>query len=119
MHDRRHEDRIQGKAAVTVKIQSAPHAPDLEGRAVLSDVQDLSVDGLQLSVARPVPVGAMLEFKITLDGVDTKFWHIGHVMWHDPASGRVGIQFNNAANPQFSSWRDAVVLMQRSGAPVV
>jgi len=108
MQERRLRPRITEAVGITVKIQSAPQARNLEGKDLLFNSEDISLEGLQLSVETPVPVGALLEFKIIFNDSPINYWHTGNVVWNDASSKKIGVKFNITENPQYTLWKDAV-----------
>ncbi len=60
MHEHRRDPRIEEHADVSVKVQSAPEAQDLEGRIFPFHSEDVSLSGLRLDVYIPVPICALL-----------------------------------------------------------
>ena len=133
MDDHRKFPRVQEEADVTVCIQSSPEALDLEGRIFSCNSYDVSLGGVMLVVDIPVPVGSLdvtlggvmlvvdipvpvgslLELEIVFNHSSERYWHIGNVVWVGEVEGspdwyHIGIRFDTAKNPQFSSWQSAV-----------
>jgi len=117
MTEQRKEPRIPEETNVTVVIESAPGAPDLEGMVFPSSSVDISLQGMMIIVENPVPEGSLLELRIMFSHLTMDFWHQGVVIWDREWSGnetggkplhKIGIQFDSRNNPQFNSWHTTV-----------
>ncbi len=116
MHEHRSDRRIEEHADVSIKVQSAPQARDLEGRVFPFHSEDISVYGLRLGVDIPVPIGSLLELEIVLDSSSMKYRHLANVIWADAVSEDLehgcrhdmGVRLQTQSNPQFDSWATAV-----------
>jgi hypothetical protein len=108
MQERRQAPRIFEETGIMVKIQSAPDAREIEGKSLPFNPRDISLEGLQLKVDCPVPVGSLLELKVMFNDHPDKFWHTGNVIWNNEATHMVGVKFNLADNPQYISWKEAI-----------
>lgn len=115
--DHRLEPRIPEKTNVTVVIESAPAAPELEGMMFPSSSVDISMHGLLLIVSLPVPVGTQLELRVMFSHLTIDYWHTGEVVWDQFWPGNtvnaehlrlIGIHFTTRDNPQYYSWRTAI-----------
>jgi hypothetical protein len=118
MPDRRHEPRVQVNGEVTIKIQSAPEAPDLEGQIFLSNLTNVSFDGLQMYLDYDIPIGALLVLEIVFANSSEKYCQIGKVMWKNEStdsrmeqqsSYRVGIMFEESDDQQHDAWTSEVI----------
>ncbi len=76
MSERRLYPRLKKQTSVTVKVQSAPDARELEGKSFPCYSVNVSLNGLLLSVDNDVPVGSYLELYIQSE----KCWHAGTVV---------------------------------------
>jgi PilZ domain len=117
MNENRRDPRLEEYADVSVRIQSAPEARDLEGKIFPSYSEDVSLSGMRLDVDIPVPIGALLELEITLHNSPTTYRHLGNVVWSDVIDDdnskygcehEMGVMLQIASNPQFDSWTTAV-----------
>ena len=108
MNERRQAPRINAETNILVKIQSAPAARYLEGKSLPANSTDISLGGLCMQVVLPIPVGALLELKITFQDSSERFWLTGIVVWNNPRTSTVGIRFNMADNPQLNAWKQAI-----------
>ena len=114
MPERRLYPRLKKQTSVTVKVQSAPDARELEGKDLPCYSVNISLNGLLLSVDNDVPVGSYLELYIQSE----KCWHAGTVVWTSEVQKDnpeqqiayfVGIEFNSVKSPQSNAWRSAIL----------
>ena len=61
-----------------------------------------------MHVVIPLPVGTLLELKISFQDSSERFWLTGNVVWNNPKTRMAGIQFNLADNPHFYAWKQAI-----------
>jgi len=114
--DLRETPRVPEQADVTIKVESAPEVRKLEGRVFPSSSNDISLNGIQLLVDIPVPVGARLKLKVILENSSKSYWHKGTVVWDktpEKDSGTksthtIGIKLDITNNPHAYSWRQVV-----------
>jgi len=105
--ERRREPRINAATHIHVKIQSAPGAHELEGRTIPTKSTDISIGGLCMKLEFPLPAHSFLELQITFLDTTERFLLTGSVMWTDPKTHIVGIQFNLANSPRLDAWKQA------------
>ena len=117
MSERRHYPRLKKQTNVTVKVQSAPDAPELEGKNFPCYSVNVSLTGLLLNVDKNVPVGSFLELFIQSE----KCWHAGtvvrtsEVIRDDQEQQKtyfVGIEFDAATGSQSDAWKSAISKLQ-------
>jgi hypothetical protein len=117
MIDIRKSPRVQEKANVTVRVQSSPEVPELEGRVFSCHSTDVSLEGIKMHIDTDLPVGALLELEIIFSNSPERYWQIGNVIWCDEwvdySSDKenwhnIGIRFDTAENLQISSWQSGV-----------
>lgn len=109
--ERRREPRINAATHLRVKIQSAPGAHDLEGRIIPTKSMDISIGGLCMKLEFPLPAHSLLELQITFLDTSERFLLTGTVIWNDPKTHIVGIQFNLANYPRLDAWKQAFARM--------
>jgi hypothetical protein len=118
MIEQRKSPRVQEKANVTVRVQSSPNAPELEGRVFSCYSSDVSFEGIQMCVDIDVPCGFILELEIIFSNSSEKHWQMGYVIWRDGSIDEslgegdwynIGVGFDIFINPQFSSWKTTVL----------
>ncbi|MBI2993260.1 MAG: PilZ domain-containing protein [Gammaproteobacteria bacterium] len=116
--EKRRFSRVREKAPVTVRIQSAPGNPILEGREFKCSSRDLSEGGLRLNVDVPAMPNSLLELQINLGGAYSKYRFIGTVVWTQKAppkgaagkrkSWPIGVDLQLTNNPMTESWNQAL-----------
>ena len=113
MSDRRREPRVHEEAAITVKVQSAPQARNLEGKMLQANLTDVSLGGIQMRVDTEIPIGSLLELEVVFHDSPRKYKHMGNVVWKifktydgvkQKAWHNIGIAFMPLANPQLDTW---------------
>lgn len=105
--ERRRDPRTNAATHIHVKIQSAPGAHELEGRTIPTKSMDISIGGLCMKLELPLPAQSFLELQITFLDTSERFLLGGSVIWNDPKSHIVGIQFNLANYPRLDAWKHA------------
>jgi hypothetical protein len=112
MEERRNHPRAQEKADVTVRVQSSPEAPELEGTEFSCESSDVSLSGVMLWIDIPIRVGAFLELEIFFNDSTERYLHTGNVVWVNEGiefpGYHTGIRFSIINNPQFSSWQETI-----------
>ncbi len=113
MNESRREPRSQEQAEVSVRIQSAPDAQNLEGKIYKSQSEDVSLNGMKLNLDSPIPVGAHLDLDVILSTSTEKFQLTANVVWADTtdedATGHdMGVILNIESNPQHGAWSSAI-----------
>ena len=114
MEEQRKSPRAQEKADVTVRVQSSPEALDLAGRIFSCHSTDVCLEGIKMSIDTDIPANPLLELVIIFSDSPERFLQIGNVVWVGEVEGssdwhHIGIKFDTAENPQFSSWIEAVL----------
>ncbi len=113
MNESRREPRSQEQADVSVKIESAPDAQNLEGKIYQSQSEDVSLSGMKLNLDSPVPVGAQLDLEVILSNSQERFNLSANVVWADStdleATGHdMGVILNIESNTQQETWSSAI-----------
>ena len=117
MSERRLYPRLKKQTSVTVKVQSAPDARELEGKSFPCYSVNVSLNGLLLSVDNDVPVGSYLELYIQSE----KCWHAGTVVrtsevqkdnLEQQKAYFVGIEFDSETSSRSDAWRLAISKLQ-------
>ena len=116
MQEKRKEPRVQESADVTVEVVSAPDIPGIEGRIFNSNSVDISVNGMQLFIELPIPVGSELKLEIIFGHDSGCFQHTGIVMWDrelnkdatDIWLHTIGIHFRMDERLKIIAWAEAV-----------
>jgi hypothetical protein len=104
-------------------IKSSPEALDLVGRIFSCHTKDVSLGGIKLFVDIDIPCGAILELEIIFSNSPERYWLIGNVIWCDEYVDEslegdwynIGVSFDVAENPQFSSWGEAILELLSRG----
>ena len=119
MDDKRAHPRIDKKADVTVKVQSALSIVALEGRIFPCQTADISLGGILLQTDVLLPVDSLLELAIILYPTSQTYWHTGNVVWSKETERKgqflAGISFKSTINPQLDSWRTAIEQLSGEG----
>lgn len=120
MHERRNHPRIRETAVVTVIVDSAPEAPELEGKVFPCRLQDISIGGMKLWVDVPVPVGATVELEIVFNHSSEKYRQFGMVVWAWGGEGltewhNIGVRFETLPGMEFISWEAVLSELAESG----
>jgi c-di-GMP-binding flagellar brake protein YcgR len=112
MSENRREARSEEQATVSIKIQYAPDAHDLEGKIFKSQSEDVSLSGMKLILDTHVPVGALLTLEVALNNSEIKYELVAKVVWADDADDgserEMGVILHIETNPQADSWKDAI-----------
>jgi hypothetical protein len=119
MHERRRDPRIHISTDVTVSIQSAPDATEIQGRVFTSRSIDISLHGLQLRTDLSIPVDSQLELNFVFDNPRRSFLHKGKVIWNRkceseyPEAGslhKIGISLSEPQDEgENNAWQVAVL----------
>jgi PilZ domain len=114
MNEHRREPRIEEQADVSICIRTAPDAIDLEGKVFPSQSEDISMNGMKLSIDALVPIGAILNLEVMLRNSPIKYEMIANVVWadeehiEDKAELEMGVILNIQSNSQLALWNAAV-----------
>jgi hypothetical protein len=101
---------VSSSEDVQVLILSAPDAPQIENRSCGCRTADLSPRGLSLQLGEALPVGAMLEMRLS-PAKGKGFWHIGRVAWsRQQEDGRyaVGVEFTRTPEATLLAWEQLI-----------
>ena len=88
VRDRRHRVRHRVQLPAYASLNRNPSAPALE----LSEIVDISEDGMAIQTSSPLEVGQRAAFSLDLSETHAIIPTEGKVIWTEP-SGRTGIQF--------------------------
>ncbi|MBN1557965.1 MAG: PilZ domain-containing protein [Lentisphaerae bacterium] len=114
MNENRLEPRVVETNPVTVTVESAPDAPELENQAFQCSTYDLSVHGLRLALPSALPVGAKLRLEVALARPADRYRHLARVIWSHAApddivlSHRAGLRISETLDRRALDWANAV-----------
>lgn len=112
MVERRANTRLKEEDRVAVTILRAADIPEIEGATFFCSTEDISVNGLRLSMHRRLPVGAELRLLVAFSEPLQAFTHVGKVLWVQASDGNptfaVGVRLWAKDELQFENWRDMV-----------
>lgn len=108
--DRREEFRVRHRAAVFVEVDSRePDSGDATA-LVLSQVLDLSANGIRLLIDRPVPEDALLNLMVKFAGGAKPLKLVGEVRWQEQEAEAwlVGFSLYESAQTDIADWKEWV-----------
>lgn len=114
MNEHRREPRTEEQADVSIWVRTAPEAEDLEGRIFPSQSEDVSMNGMKLSVDVPIPVDAILDLEVMLSNSSIKYEMVANVVWSGEENQEqgsdleMGVILNIQSNSQLALWNAAV-----------
>lgn len=79
--DRRGEPRIYSEVAVFVETFSTPSGEPRNPNIVISKTLDLSANGLQVIMDRPINLGSILQLCVAFTDNDERYNLVGEVRW--------------------------------------
>lgn len=108
---KRGEARIYSEITVFVETFSAPTGEALDNNIVISKTLDLSANGLQVVMDRPIHLGSVLQLCLSF-GNDERFYLVGEVRWvsrsDDNEHFLVGFQLLESDNSHIEDWKHKV-----------
>ena len=118
MTESRRYARLSENARVTVRVQSAPGLPKLEGQVFKCSSHDVSENGVRLKVDVSVPPGSLLELEIMIGDPKVKYRFMGTTIWAEkppPKGGagnrktsQIGVELKVTGNAMTESWNQAL-----------
>jgi hypothetical protein len=122
--ERRAHERVAQKGYISVTVESAPDAPNLEGKVFRCTTRDLSAGGLLMVVHSRVPIGTTVRVHVVFTDPEAEFEHIGRVAWvksvHEDflESHSIGIEILRSDGNTTLDWAEMVAArMQGSKGP--
>ncbi len=116
MDERRKHPRIPYDTAVHVKLYTVYGQEDLSGKNLFCTTSDISVNGIQLTVDRPLLVGTSMELRVAIIDPPTAFAHLAQVRWArevGPQQYHVGVEFTGASTERMEAWNNLVRHIQQ------
>lgn len=109
-NDRRQEYRLTDPATVFVEVRSASADGSTPAEIVAGSGVDLSANGLQLLLDRPLPEGAILRLGADFGQSTPKLYVIGEVRWsRQEADGfRVGFSLFDSDGSDIVDWKQKI-----------
>lgn len=106
--DRKHM-RVRLDSRVFIELTSADVITGEPAEIAECKILDVSLGGLQASLDRQLPVGAILQMGAELPGADDAFHLAAEVMWcrpnDDPETGwSIGFRLMNASDSDIEDW---------------
>lgn len=106
--EQRQEYRLNASEAVYIELES--DQSDGAGKIVLSRSTDLSANGLQVELDRPLPVGHIYALCVQLLSPEVRFVLSGEVKWCRPAMGlyQIGIALFESDDTAIGQWKEEI-----------
>jgi Tfp pilus assembly protein PilZ len=106
--ERRAGLRHSRQEVIHVEIVSASHDQLDVGEVVSCATVDLSGGGLQITMDRELPKGAILDVCIELQGIPKQFFLTAEVRWLKPSDNgvQVGFQLFDSEETDIETWKN-------------
>ncbi|MBU2884395.1 PilZ domain-containing protein [Gilvimarinus agarilyticus] len=106
--DQRQEYRLNASETVYLELEAGQD--NEPAKIVISRSTDLSANGLQVELDRPLPAGHIYPLCIQLQNPEVRFVLTGEVKWCRSAVGRyqVGIALFESDNTAIQAWKEEV-----------
>lgn len=113
--NRRREPRLDGSLAVFVEVCAADPVDGTPAEIVACSGIDLSANGLQVELDRPLPVGSILRLGADARGDTPVMYVVGEVRWSRPtASGHAaGFSFYDSDGTDIIAWKQFIARQLR------
>ena len=107
-NDKRQEFRLDANETVFIEISSDPSED--QATILISRSLDLSANGLQLMLDRPLIHGAIHQIGIQLKQPNTRFSLAAEVMWCRPSGDHhaVGLSLFDSLGTDIQKWKEIV-----------
>ncbi|HQQ64425.1 MAG TPA: PilZ domain-containing protein [Pseudomonadales bacterium] len=116
---KRGEARIYSEVTVFVETFSAPSGEALNNNILISKTLDLSANGIQVVMDRPIHLGSILQLCISF-GDEDRFYLVGEVRWVAKSADNehflVGFQLLESDNSHIENWKHKVSAMMDNPA---
>jgi len=111
--DQRSEYRLQEAVTVFVETFSSPAGEDRPvNNIVVSKTIDLSANGVQVVMDKPVPIGSLLQLCVEISDSDERFHLAGEVMWltetDESTSYLVGFKVLESDQTHVREWKEYI-----------
>ena len=109
--NRRSQLRLSGALAIFVEVRAANPAEQTCAEIVACSVVDISANGLQVEMDRPLPVGSILRLGADPGGQAPVMYVVGEVRWVRPAPAGgygVGFAFFDSDGTDIIEWKQFI-----------
>lgn len=109
--NRRSELRLDGTLAIFVEVRSAEPSGDLPAEIVACSGIDLSANGMQVEIDRPLQVGSILRIGADPRGSTPVMYVVGEVRWaRQTANGNwaIGFSFFDSDGTDIIEWKQFI-----------
>ena len=112
---KRGEARIYSEVTVFVETFSAPSGEALNNNIVISKTLDMSANGIQVVMDRPIHLGSVLQMCVSFGGDEERFYLVGEVRWvaksEDNEHFLVGFMLLESDKSHIENWKHKVSAM--------
>lgn len=118
MADKRKFLRLPVESRIFIELESPLVGRAGTGRLAACKTLNISRGGLQVSLAEPVPVGAILQICVELPDSGRPLYLAGEVRWCRPGEAQpereytAGFQLLNAGNSDIDRWVELIAGME-------
>lgn len=111
--EQRSEYRLADTITIFIETFSAPAGESrLANSIVISKTIDVSANGIQVVMDKPLPLGSILQFCLETKGGDERFHLAGEVMWLSETAQQkqylVGFKILDAEQTHISEWKQYI-----------
>lgn len=109
-NDRRQEYRLADRATVFVEVRSASADGSTPAEILAGSGVDLSANGLQMLLDRPLQAGAILRLGADFGQSSPRLYVIGEVRWSRAESDgfRVGFSLFDSEGSDIVAWKEKI-----------
>lgn len=108
--NRRSEFRLVDSATVFVEVRAASHDGTSPAEIIVCSGIDISANGLQVQIDRPLTVGSILRLGTDLGGSRPPLYVVGEVRWVRPENGlhAVGFALFDSDGTDIIAWKEFI-----------
>ncbi len=109
-NEQRSEFRLTDEAMVFIETYASPAGEDLPcNNIVISKTVDLSANGLQVIMDKPLPLHSLLQLCVEISGLDRRFHLAGEVVWlaetSEPRRYLIGFKLLESEQTNIADWK--------------
>ena len=108
--NRRSEFRLVDSTTVFVEVRAASHDGSSPAEIVVCSGIDISANGLQVQLDRPLTAGSILRLGADLGGAQAPLYVVGEVRWVRPENGQyaVGFALFDSDGTDIIAWKELI-----------
>lgn len=116
--ERRSAERRGERGAVFLEVLASSDRQGLHDRILISNILDISANGLRVALDRELEVGTILQLAVKLGKLDTAMYLVGEVRWCMPVTQgngyEAGFELFESEGTDLQTWRALVQAIYRS-----